>query len=387
MAIGVCALALLLAVASGVAFGRGSATLGDLLRGRPPAREIIVGIRLPRVLLGAVTGAGLAAVGAAFQTVLRNPLAEPYVLGVSGGAALGATIAIALGASSLGLFGAAGVPVAAFVGGLAATVFVWSLVRAGRAGGSSILLAGFVVNSIAGACITLIEALAQPGTVQSLVWWLMGNLDVPSWEQLAFVSGYVACGLGVIVVDAGRMNLLSLGDEPAASLGVDVRALERRTFFACAAVVGAVVSVTGLIGFVGLVVPQAVRRVLGPDLRVVLPASALAGGAMLVASDLVVRVAARIVHTEIPVGAVTALVGGPVFLVLLGRGFCARERAGARALCGDAHQRADDAVHAVEHAVGQRIDVAEGIGGPQTGQRLARRAEGGAVSRPAHPPE
>jgi iron complex transport system permease protein len=314
-----CGLALLVAVVAGVSFGSGTATFVDLFGGGTRAHEIVVGYRLPRVLLGAVAGAGLAAVGAAFQTVLRNPLAEPYVLGVSGGAALATTIAIAFGAGTYGLFGAATVPVAAFAGGVAATAVVWTLVRSGRAGGTSILLAGVVVNAIAGAGITLIESLAEPGQVQAIVWRLMGYLDVPSWAQLAFVSVYVACGLTVILFDAGRMNLLSLGDEPAASLGVDVRALERRTFFACAAVVGAVVSVTGLIGFVGLVVPQAVRRVLGPDLRRVLPASALAGGATLVLCDLIVRVASPRVHTEVPVGAVTALVGGPVFLALLGR--------------------------------------------------------------------
>jgi iron complex transport system permease protein len=181
------------------------------------------------------------------------------------------------------------------------------------------LLAGVVVNSIEGACITMIVALADPGRLQSLVWWLLGYLDVPSWSQLGFVSAYVAAGVAVLLVDAPRMNLLALGDEAAASLGVDVTKLERRTFFACAAVVGAIVSVTGPIGFVGLVVPQAVRRVVGPDLRALLPASALAGGALLVLCDLAVRAAARVVHTEVPVGAVTALIGGPVFLTMLGR--------------------------------------------------------------------
>jgi len=318
IALAVCALALLFAVALGVAFGSGGARLVDLFDGATRAHDVIVGYRLPRVLLGVVTGAGLAAVGAAFQTVLRNPLAEPYVLGVSGGSALGATMAMALGLGGLGVLGAAGVPAVAFAGGAAATAIVWALVRAGRSGGSSILLAGYVVNSISGAGIMLIEALA-PTRVQPVVWWLMGYLDVPSWGQLAFVSGYVACGLAVLLVDAGQMNLLSLGDEPAATLGVDVRSLERRTFFACAAVVGAVVSVTGLIGFVGLVVPQAMRRVLGPDLRVVLPASAMVGGATLVGCDLLVRVLAQRLHTELPVGAVTSLLGGPVFLVLLTR--------------------------------------------------------------------
>ncbi len=320
VAVAVCAAVLATAVVLGVAFGSGTATLADLFVSEARGRDIVVGYRLPRVLLGVVTGAGLATVGAAFQTVLRNPLAEPYVLGVSGGAAMGATIAIALGVGGLGVLGAAGVPAFAFVGGVVATALVWSLVRAGRARGASILLAGVVVNAIAGAGITLVEALADPGRMQSVLWWLMGYLDVPSWTQLAFVGGYTACGIAVLMVDAGRMNLLALGEEQAEGLGVNVYALERRTFFACAAVVGAIVSVTGLIGFVGLVVPHAVRRVLGPDLRAVLPASALVGGAILVACDLLVRLIARRAHTELPVGAMTALVGGPTFLVLLGRG-------------------------------------------------------------------
>jgi iron complex transport system permease protein len=314
-----CALALVAAVALGVAFGSGSSSLLAVFRPGTLGHDIVVGYRLPRVLLGATAGAGLAAVGAAFQSVLRNPLAEPYVLGVSGGAALGATLAIAAGVGGAGLLGAAGVPAAAFVGGILATSLVWMLVRAGRGGGASILLAGIVVNAIAGAFITLVESLAEPGKLQPIVFWLMGFLDVPSWTQLAWVALYVAVGLTVLAADAARMNVLALGDDPAESLGVDVRALERRTFFACAAVVGAVVSVTGLIGFVGLVVPQGVRRVVGPDLRVVLPASALAGGATLVACDLLVRVLAPHLHTEVPVGALTALAGGPVFLLLLRR--------------------------------------------------------------------
>jgi iron complex transport system permease protein len=312
-------LGLAVAMGLGVSFGSGPAGPGDLLRPGTGAHYILVGVRLPEVLLAVVSGAGLAAVGAAFQTLLRNPLAEPYVLGVSGGAALGATIALVMLGGGVGLLGAAGVPAAAFVGGLAATAFVWGLAVAGRASGTSILLAGVVVNAMAGAWITLLEALSEPGRLPPLVRWLMGYLEPRSWGELSFVAGYVAVGLGVLLRDAGRMNLLSLGDEPAASLGLDVRALERRTFFACAAVVGAIVSVTGLIGFVGLVIPQAVRRVTGPDLRVVLPASVLAGGATLVLCDLLVRLLERLLHQPVPVGAVTALAGGPVFLVLLRR--------------------------------------------------------------------
>ena len=312
-------LALLAAAAAGIAFGSGPAGLADVLSPGTRAHEVVVDVRLPRVLLGALAGAGLAAVGAAFQGVLRNPLAEPYVLGVSGGAALGAALAIAAGVGSATILGAASVPAAAFAGGLTATSVVYALVRGGRAGGAAILLAGVVVNSIAGAGVLLVEAMTDPVKLQSLVWWLMGYLAVPTWRELAVVAAYVGVGVSVLLADAARINLLSLGDEAAMSLGVDVRSLERRTLFACAAVVGAIVSVTGLVAFVGLVVPQAMRRLVGPDLRALLPLSLLAGGATLVACDTLVRVLAPAVHTELPVGAVTALVGGPVFLALLRR--------------------------------------------------------------------
>lgn len=294
-------------------------------------REILVEARLPRVILGMLAGGGLAAVGLAFQTVLRNPLAEPFILGVSGGAALGATIALLLGLSGLSLLGAALVPAAALVGGLGATVLVAAIARSGaaegfddsggaRAGsGASILLAGVVVNAIAGAAITFLKTIVTATKAQELLFWLMGFLDVASPRTLAFVFFYVAAGGAVLLRDAGRLNLLALGDESAEHLGVDVRALERRTFFACSLVVAAIVSVTGLIGFVGLIVPHALRRLFGPDVRVTLPASFFAGGAVLVACDLVSRTLFRFLHTEPPVGAVTALVGGPLFLMLLRR--------------------------------------------------------------------
>jgi iron complex transport system permease protein len=317
---GLCGVGLVLATAAGLSLGSGSARGVDLFLPGSRAHAIVVDYRLPRVLLAELAGAGLAAVGAAFQSLLRNPLAEPYVLGVSGGAALGATLAIAFGLGG-GLFAAAAsVPAAAFVGGLAATALVWLLARrAGRAGSASILLAGVVVNSIAGACMLFVEALAEPDKLQSLLWWLMGYLDAPAWPRLGFVAAYVAAGLGVLLADAARINVLSLGDETAASVGIDVRALERRTLLACAAVVGAIVSVTGLVGFVGLVVPQGMRRVVGPDLRILLPVSAFAGASVLVVCDTLVRVLAPVLHTEVPVGAITSLVGGPVFLVLLAR--------------------------------------------------------------------
>lgn len=281
---------------------------------------ILFDVRLPRIALASLAGGGLAAVGVAFQAILRNPLAEPYVLGVSGGAAFGATVAIILGAGWMGAWGAALIPASALVGGLLATALVYVIAGAGSApSGTSILLAGVIVNAIAGALITALKTLVSASKAQELLFWLMGFIDVPSRGTLLFIAAYLAVGIGVLLADAGRMNLLSLGDESAQHLGVNVRSLERRVFLACSVIVGAIVSVTGLIGFVGLVVPHALRRLLGPDHRVLLPTSLIAGAGMLVLCDMLARASFQWLGTEPPVGAVTALVGGPLFLVLLSK--------------------------------------------------------------------
>jgi iron complex transport system permease protein len=312
---------LVLAMALAVAFGTEPISLARALTDAASTDRLIVcEARLPRVALGALSGGGLAMVGVAFQAILRNPLAEPYVLGVSGGAAFGATVAIVLGLGSATLLGASMVPLVALLGGLAATAVVYVFARSGGGvTGTSILLAGVVVNAIASAAITFLKTLITASKAQELLYWLMGFLDLPSPASLAFVALYVAVGAVLLLRDAGRYNLLALGDEGASHLGVDVTALERRTFVACSFVVGAIVSVTGLIGFVGLVVPHALRRIFGPDVRVILPASLFAGGATLVACDLVSRGLFRWLHTEPPVGAVTAILGGPIFLALLRR--------------------------------------------------------------------
>jgi iron complex transport system permease protein len=312
---------LVVAILVGIAFGTEPISLSRAWSdGASLDATIALRVRLPRVLLAAIAGGGLAVVGVAFQSILRNPLAEPYILGVSGGAALGATIALVLGANALTLFGASVVPLAAFAGGIVATLIVYALARAtSRASSTSILLAGFVVNAIASAAITFIKTLVSATKAQELLYWLMGFLDVPSTTALGCVAVYVALGAAVLFADAAKLNVLALGDEPAQHLGVDVRALERRTFLVGSLVVGAIVSVTGLIGFIGLIVPHALRRIVGPDTRVLLPASLFAGGIVLVACDLVSRTLFRVLHTEPPVGAITALVGGPIFLVLLRR--------------------------------------------------------------------
>jgi iron complex transport system permease protein len=332
VAVGASALALLIMVALGVLVGAEPMSLTKAIDDMSSIdHAILFEARLPRVLLGVIAGGGLAAVGLSFQTILRNPLAEPFILGVSGGAALGATIALLFGLTGITLLGASLVPAAALVGGIAATALVASVARAGaadgfedasssRAGsGASILLAGVVVNAIAAAAITFLKTIVTATKAQELLYWLMGFLDVASGKTLLFIFIYVAIGGAVLLRDAPRLNLLALGDESAEHLGIDVRALERRTFLACSLIVAAIVSVTGLIGFIGLIVPHALRRIFGSDVRVTLPATFFAGGAVLVACDLVSRTLFRLLHTEPPVGAVTALIGGPLFLLLLRR--------------------------------------------------------------------
>ncbi len=320
----------LLAVAVGLALSLGSEPVSFARALEDPSsldRALLLDARLPRVLLAAVAGGGLAAVGAALQGLLRNPLADPYVLGVSGGAALGATIAITLGVSATTWLGALALPAAAWLAGLGASALVYALARRagsarGAASGADILLAGVIVNGLASAAITLMKALVSAAKAQELLFWLMGFLDVPAWSSLGAVAACVAAGVALLAGDAARLNALALGAEPAAHLGVDVVALERRVFVAASLVVGAIVCATGLIGFVGLVVPHALRLVVGADHRRLVPLSVVTGAAALVACDLASRLVFRALGTEPPVGAITALIGGPVFLAL----FVRRER-------------------------------------------------------------
>lgn len=316
--------ALLLSLLAGVLVGSEPTSLLRALRDPESLdRVLIVDARLPRVLLGAIAGGGLAVVGVAFQALLRNPLAEPYVLGVSGGSALGATLAIAAGVTTTSLLGAATIPAAAMLGGIASTLLVYAISHRASAAssnaGTTILLSGVIVNALATALITFVKTLVTASKAQELLFWLMGFLDVPTTSSLLAVSVFVLGGFAVLMRDAGRMNLVSLGQEPAAHLGVDVTCMERRVFFACSAMVGAVVSVSGLIGFVGLIVPHLLRRLVGPDHRLLLPLSLLIGATSLVLCDLLSRLAFRSLGTEPPVGAITALIGGPMFLLILAR--------------------------------------------------------------------
>lgn len=324
--------AVVAAACAGVALGEPISWARALFDASSIDHAIVFRARLPRVLLGLLVGAGLAVTGGAYQGLLRNPLAEPYVLGVAGGAALGATLAIALAGlvPALATFVSASLAAvfAALFGGLA-TLLVYALAtRTVPAGGrddalrghaTSILLAGVIVNAIAAGAITFVKTIVRASTAQQLLFWLAGFVDVPTTAALSIVAVAVLAGGAALVREAPRLNLLAMGEEHAAHLGADVRALERRVFLASSIVVGAVVSTCGMIGFVGLLVPHLVRRIAGPDHRILLPASFLFGGAALVACDLGARLTFRWLGTEPPVGAITALVGGPLFLVLLAR--------------------------------------------------------------------
>lgn len=278
---------------------------------------VVFELRAPRAILAALAGAALAASGAALQSTLRNALAEPYLLGVSGGAAFGATLAVVVGFSGATILGAAILPVSALLGGLVATLLVLSLGGDRGKRGDRVLLGGVVINTIAAGLVTVGKNLTREARTQELLHWLTGFLDLPGKNQLVVLSLYVAIGLGILLYDAPRLDLLVLGRDRATTLGLDARALEVRVFLAASLMTGAIVSQTGLIGFVGLVVPHASRFFVGPQMRRLLPVTMVTGATFLVLCDAVSRCSFRVLHTEVPVGAVTALLGGPVFLWLL----------------------------------------------------------------------
>jgi iron complex transport system permease protein len=275
---------------------------------------ILFRARLPRVLLAAVVGGSLAASGAALQALLLNPLAEPHLLGISGGAAVAGMVALVAGADPVSPI----VPLAAFLGALGMITLVYAGARvAGRATPHAILLVGVVSNALAAAAIMLVNALVSYTQAQGVLFWIMGALSTQSYALVAAAALYALVGVAWITRHAQDLNLLALGEESALQLGVEVERARRSVFFAAALLVGAAVSVSGMIGFVGLIVPHLLRLALGPDHRLLLPASFLGGAAFLVWADTLARTA--LAPTELPVGVVTALLGGPVFVYLLRR--------------------------------------------------------------------
>lgn len=282
------------------------------------ADSSILRSRLSRVLLAAIVGAALGVSGAALQALVENPLADPFILGLSGGAAIGATSAIALGLGSLGLFGGSLVGVSAFAGALASTALVFALGRVrGRLVPERLLLVGVIFNAFASAIILAIQSLASPDMLQSLFSWLLGNIGYPSGAAL--MAGGVAVVVATLLLTAlaPSLNLLSLGELDAHALGLNIPRTRALVFGSAALLVATAVSLCGVIGFVGLIVPHLVRLALGADHRLLVPGSALGGAAFLVVADLGARLFFRIAGTEPPVGMVTALVGAPLFLHLL----------------------------------------------------------------------
>ena len=276
---------------------------------------ILFELRIPRVLLGMLVGSALAAAGALFQALFRNPMADPAIIGVSSGAALGSIVAILLGGGVL--LGGMAVPVAGFAGALAVAVVVYRLGRIGSAVQvGTLLLAGIAVAAVLSAVISLIMSFSGE-QVRSIYFWLLGGLAGRGWDALIAAGPLVAIGLVLTMFGVRDLNAMALGEERAAQLGVEVERFKRRTLATGALLAAAAVSVAGVIGFVGLMTPHILRLVLGADHRRLLPAVVLGGAAFMVLADLAART--MLAPEEIPVGALTALLGGPFFLFLLRR--------------------------------------------------------------------
>lgn len=284
--------------------------------------HVLFAIRLPRVLLAVLIGSGLAVSGALMQGLFRNPLADPSLIGTSGGAALGTVTIVVFGGVLVPVLPPAiarfALPVAAFVGGLFATVLVYRIAALReRTPLASMLLSGIAINSLAGAVVGLLLYVANDAQIRTVTFWSMGSLGGATWEYVWMTAPMVIAGLAIAPRLTRGLNALLLGEAEAEHLGINVAALKRTVIILSAMVVGAAVSVAGIIGFVGLVAPHVIRLILGPDHRGVVPGSALLGAALLVGADLVARTAAA--PADLPIGIITALIGAPMFLWLIFR--------------------------------------------------------------------
>ncbi|HUH01272.1 MAG TPA: iron ABC transporter permease [Kofleriaceae bacterium] len=279
--------------------------------------RIYVYSRLPRALAAMIVGAGLAAAGAGFQAVLRNPLAEPYTLGISSGAALAAVIAIRLGLDATAL-GTSATGLAALAGAALTLLLVWQLARVGTAlPVATLLLAGLVISAMCSAATLLVQYTSSLYEINRIMRWTMGGLAWIGYGELARTAVMIGIGAVALLVTARDLNALSAGSSAAASVGVNPARTIIVTFAMGALIVGASIALAGPIGFIGLMVPHALRGLVGPDHRVLLPTSMLAGGATLVLCDTLARTV--VAPAELPVGIVTALFGGPVFMAILVR--------------------------------------------------------------------
>lgn len=282
-----------------------------------PDFEILMHVRVPRIILAAIVGAALAGAGVTFQAVLRNPLADPYILGISSGAGLGAMLAVISGMSWT-LCGRSPIAVFAFAGALGTVWLVWIVGRVtGKFHVTGLLLAGVVVNACFSAVIMFLTSIAKSQDVHATLFWLMGNMTEEDFFVLWAGGGSVVAGLVALFFISPQLNALSFGQTDAQSMGIDVRRTQFLAFAIAAFITAVAVSLSGLIGFVGLIVPHAVRLVLGPDHRQLLPLSSLVGAMFLVLADTAARIV--VAPAQLPVGVITAMIGGPFFLLLLMR--------------------------------------------------------------------
>ena len=277
-------------------------------------------IRLPRLILGLIAGSGLAISGTVMQALFRNPMADPGLLGVSSGAAFGAVLAIVLGVSLMpGLFALLGewlLLSMAFAGSLISLILVYRLARLNnRTDIPTMLLAGVAMNAITGSLIGLLSYIADDTELRDLIFWSLGSLEVTDWTKLAVASLIVVPAASAMLIYCGALNANLLGENEARHLGFDIERVKTRLIILVSLVVGVIVAMSGIIGFVGLVVPHLLRLIVGPDHRLLLPASALFGSALLVLADIVARTV--VAPAEVPIGIITAILGGPLFLWLL----------------------------------------------------------------------
>ena len=294
-----------------VAFGATRIGLAEL-------SDAVLRLRVARVILAIAVGAALAVSGVIFQSILRNPLAEPYILGVSAGGGLGAAVAIILGPTLLGaaLYGVWTQPLAAFVGALLTVILVYNLARVGnRVPVHTLLLSGVVVGAVLGSLLMFLVSTSRSEQLHNLVWWMLGDLEIANWTLLWLACGITLAGVVTAFLLSRDLNVLTLGEESASHLGLSVEQTKKLFFVMASLMTGAAVAAAGLIGFVGLIVPHTVRLIIGPDHRYLVPASALAGAIFLVVADTISRTVLR--GPVIPIGVITAFVGGPFFLVLL----------------------------------------------------------------------
>jgi len=296
-----------------IAFSPAESLAALLGRGDATTQFVIRELRLPRAVLALLLGAGLGLSGAALQGVLRNPLAEPYLLGVSGGAAVGAVLAVSAGVAF------ALVPLAAFGGAIGAVILALSVAHATRGRGDPriLVMAGVVVGAFANAAIMIVMANTDASKIRGAIWWMMGSVSDASWSQTAWLAAYLLIGGAILVAHGRTLDALTLGEDSAAGLGVDVDRAARRLYLTASLIAAATVAAAGLVGFVGLVVPHIARRLGATTHRTLLLASAATGALLVVLADLVARTA--LPPAELPLGAVTAVIGVPFFLVTLRR--------------------------------------------------------------------